>query len=522
MENIIFFNYLNAKCKFRMVHTAVAIFCLVISLSRTVLAENKYEATWESLTDRKPAPWLLDAKFGIYAHWGLYSVPAYRSEWYGKRMYDKNNSVYKHHVKTYGDPSKFGNKDFVPMFKAEKFDPNKWADLIAASGAKFAGIAVVHHDGFLLWDSKVNRWNAGNMGPKRDLYGELVRSLRRKPGMKVIATFHHIRTFNWYLPNDSQARDEARKAGWDIFDPNYADLYWNQYTGQYEDFISEWKAEVKEVIDKYQPDVLWFDGGRFQEADSEHHVLELLSYYLNCAEQWHSKVEVLNKLPTSRKFNFPRDFGVLTFENGRDRPAVVDRPWIDDLPISTDSWGYVQGQIYRPVKEILHGLIDRVSRGGGLLLSLCPKADGTINAEQQQILLSMGQWLKQNGQAIYGTRAWKVYAEGPVDKLQYERRGHSRWTFKNCSAEDIRFTCRENTLYAITLGRPNGNKLTIKTLGTGTRLSSEGIDGISLLGSNEKIRWSRTTKALVIELPTKLPNDVALAFAIRVKGVLEK
>jgi len=516
------FERLNAKFEFRMIRTAAAIFCLVIVLSCSALAENKYEPTWQSLTGREPARWLLDAKFGIYAHWGLYSVPAYRSEWYGKRMYDKNDSVYKHHVKTYGAPSKFGNKDFVPLFKAERFDAEEWADLIAASGAKFAGIAVVHHDGFLLWQSKVNRWNAGNMGPRRDLYGELVRALRRKRAMKVIATFHHIRTFNWYLPDNSQARDEAQKAGWDLFDPNYADLYWNQYTGKYEDFISEWKAKVKEVIDKYQPDVLWFDGGKFQDADSQHHVLELLSYYLNRAEQWGRQVEVLNKLPTSGKFNFPRDFGVLTFEGGRDRPAVVDKAWIDDLAISNDSWGYIEGQTYKSVNQIIHGLIDRVSRGGGLLLSLCPKADGTINAEQQHLLLSMGQWLKQNGQAIYGTRPWKVHAEGPIDKLQYERRGHSRWSFRNCNAEDIRFTCKENTLYAITLGCPDGNKLTIKTLSTGTRLSSEGIDGVSLLGSNEKIRWSRNTEALVIELPTKPPNDIALAFAIRVKGALEK
>ncbi|TFG46468.1 MAG: hypothetical protein E4H40_07335, partial [Candidatus Brocadiia bacterium] len=304
--------------------------------------------------------------------------------------------------------------------------------------------------------------------------------------------------------------------------PNYADLYWNRYTGKFEDFIAEWKAKVKEVIDNYQPDILWFDGGKFQDAVSQHHVLELLSYYLNSADKWGSAVEVLNKLPTSRKFNFPRDFGVLTFEEGRDRPVVLEKPWIDDQPISNDSWCYIEGQTYKSANEIIHGFIDRVSRGGGLLLSLCPRADGTINEEQKRLLLSMGQWLSQNGQAIYGTRPWKVHAEGSVDKLQYEKAGHSRLSFKNCNAEDIRFTCRENTLYAITLGCPNGNKLTIKTLGTGTRLSSEGIAGVSLLGSNERIGWSCKTEGLVIELPAKLPNDIALVFAIRVKGVLEK
>jgi len=522
MENIMSFYCLKRKSEFGTIHTVAAFVCLAILLSSSGLAENKYEPTWESVTGRNPPAWLLDAKFGIYAHWGLYSVPAYRTEWYAKKMYDKTDLVYKHHVKTYGDPSKFGNKDFVPMFKAEKFDPDQWADLIVASGAKYAGIAVVHHDGFLLWDSKINRWNAGNMGPKRDLYGELVQSLRRKRGMKVIATFHHIRTFDWYLPDDKAARDQAQKAGWDLFDPNYADLYWNQYTGKYQDFIAEWKAKVKEVIDNYKPDVLWFDGGKFQDADSQHHVLELLAYYLNNAEQWGKHVEILNKLPVSKKFNFPPDFGVLTFEEGRDRPAVVERPWIDDQKISNDSWGYIQDQTYKPATEIIHGLIDRVSRGGGLLLSLCPKADGTINPQQKHILLSMGKWLRQNGQAIYGTRPWKIHAEGPIDKLQYERRGHSRWRFKNCAAEDIRFTCKENTLYAITLGLPDAKKLIIKTLATGSRLSSEGIESVSLLGSNEKIRFSRNAQALTIELPKILPNNIALAFAINIKGKLEK
>jgi len=223
----------------------------------------------------------------------------------------------------------------------------------------------------------------------------------------------------------------------------------------------------------------------------------------------------------SKSFNFPSDFGVLTFEEGRDRSAVVARPWIDDQPISNDSWCYIQGQTYKPASEIIHGLIDRVSRGGGLLLSLCPKADGSIGAEQQQILRDMGQWLKQNGQAIYGTRCWKVHSEGSIEKLQYERRGHSRWRFKNCSAEDVRFTCKGNTLYAITLGCPDGNKVTIRTLGTDTRLSSEGIESVSLLGSNKILRWSRDKDGLVIELPVKLPNDIALAFEIQVKGNLK-
>ena len=231
--------------------------------------------------------------FVIYAHWGVYSVPAYGNEWYARRMYDKQDrlGVCDYHRNKYGDQSTFGHKEFIPMFKVENYDPDEWADLIEKSGAKYAGIAVVHDDGFGLWDSDVSRWNAGRMGPKRDLCGDLVKALRRKQGMKVIATFHHIRTFDWFLPGSPEAVQEGRKAGWDLFDPEYADFYWNRYTG------------------------------KFQEDDSQDIVLSVLSYYLNKSEQWGKQVDVLNKLPTSMRFNFPRQFGVLTFEEGRDRPA---------------------------------------------------------------------------------------------------------------------------------------------------------------------------------------------------------
>ena len=485
-----------------------------------------YDASWESLVSHDVPEWLLDAKFGIYAHWGVYSVPAFGNEWYARRMYDKKDKmkVYDFHRKKYGDPSTFGYKDLIPLFTAEKYDPDAWADLIAKSGAKYAGIAVVHHDGFGLWDSDVSQWNAGKMGPNRDLYGDLVQSLRTKEGMKIIATFHHIRTFDWFLPGDPQAVEEGRKAGWDLFDPKYANFYWNRFTGKYEDFITQWRAKVREVTDKYQPDVVWFDGGTFQDAKSQKMVLSILSYYYNQGETWGKPVEVLNKLPTSMKFNFPRGFGVLTYEEGRDREAKVDRPWIDDMKISTFSWGYIEGQTYKRVDEILDGLIDRVSRGGGLLLSLCPLADGTLNKPQKDILLAMGGWLKTNGEAIYGTRPWKIHAEGSEDHIRVKQGKHPKWVFGTCGAGDIRFTRSKDgkTLYAIALGWPKGGTLTIRTLGTGTKVSSGGIAGVSLLGCDQELTWTRGADGLIVNLPAKKPHDYAYAFRIDVKGELEK
>lgn len=487
-------------------------------------SQKKYESSWESLTNRELSEWVIDAKFGIYAHWGIYSVPAFGNEWYAKRMYDKDNEAYKHHVETYGDPSRFGYKDFIPMFKAENFDPAEWADLIAASGAKYAGIAVVHHDGFLLWDSKVNPWNVGNMGPKRDLYGDLVTELRKKKDMKIIATEHHIRTFDWYLPQSKESQEEGIKAKWDIFNKKYSQFYWNHYTGNFDDFIQEWKSEIMEVIDKYQPDLLWFDGGNFQDEKSQKPVLDLLSYYMNRGEEWGKKVEVLNKLPTNMKFNFPIEYGLLTFEEGRDRPEHVYKPWIDDQKISTNSWGYIKGQTYKTPNEIVDGFIDRVARGGGLLLSLCPLPDGTLNQPQKDILIRMGKWLDKNGEAIFATRPWKIQAEGDESVLRSDG-NHGGWKFINCDASQIRFTMAKDKseIYAIALDYPEGGKLKVVTLNAMTKVGDQGIDKIIYLGSGEIVRWTRDNVALYIELPEGADkDDLAYAFRIIPRGKLSE
>jgi len=511
-------------------YRAAFIAALVLTAAAWVRADGPFQPAWESLAKHEAPEWLLDAKFGIYAHWGVYSVPAYQTEWYGKRMYDKGegkgkggqNSVYRHHVQTYGDPSKFGYKDFVPMFKAEKYDPEEWAKLIESCGAKYAGFAVVHHDGFLLWDSKINRWNAGNMGPKRDLYGDFVSALR-KHGLKTIATEHHLRTFNWYLPGSDgfgvlKDLDKTAKivkdAGYDLADPKFADLYWNEVAGRrYPDFMAEWQAEVREVIDKYQPDLLWFDGGDFRGKDSEKVVLDLLAHYQNSGRAWGKPVEVLNKLAGNGQWNFPENYAVLTFEEGRDRPAKFDRPWIDDMRIGDKAWCYVEGQQYKPAGEIIAGLVDRVARGGGLLLNLSPKADGTFPDAEKAVLQEIGQWLKVNREAIYGTRPWTVQSEGNEKKL-IEANGR-KWTFRRCDASDIRFTRPkdDSCVYVFCLGVPKQD-VRVLSLGRNAGHARKPIANVSLLGSGAKVQWTQEADALVIKPPASVPTPQAVTFKI--------
>ncbi len=477
-------------------------------------APGAYKPDWGSLQRHRIPEWLMDAKFGIYAHWGVYSVPAFGNEWYAKRMYDPKDprSAYEHHRKTWGAQDKFGYKDFVSMFKAEKFDPAQWAGIIRQSGARYAGIAVVHHDGFALWHSKVNRWNAGEMGPRRDLYGDLVKALRGR-GLKIIATEHHMRTFNWHLPA-KPFLEEARRLKFDLFDPRYADFYWNEFTSAKPRFLEQWKAKLVEVIDNYRPDVLWFDGGDFLSDDVAGTVTNTLAHYYNQAGTWGSEVEVLNKFAGNKKFNFPREFGMLTYEAGRDRPAVVDRPWIDDLSIATNSWGYIKDLELRDAGETIRGFVDRVSRGGGLLLSLAPTASGEIPTGQQALLREMGDWLKVNGEAIYGTRPWRVHAEGSTEKLIFDRGQHTAWRFDKCSAEDIRFTRKGDVLYAIALGWPADGKLKIRSLGS----SAVQVASVSLLGAAPPLKWLGSADGLVVTLPARPPSKYAHALRLALKG----
>lgn len=507
-----------------MKRTSVCVFTVsliaVVCSAQGTIAARPVRATWESL-QHEPAEWLLDAKFGIYTHWGVYSVPAFETEWYAKRMYDEGSRVNKHHVQTYGDPKQFGYRKIVPLFKAEKWDPAEWARLMKATGARYAGMAVVHHDGFLLWDSAMNRWNAKNMGPKCDCYGEYVKALRAE-GLKTIATFHHIRTFNWYLPGvgglggaiKPQLAEQIKAKGWDLTDPAYGDLYWNELAGRkYEDFLAEWQAKVREVIDKYQPDVLWFDGGSFRQGDSEQIVLNLLAYYHNRAAGWGKSVEVLNKLPGIGQFNFPPEYGILTFEEGRDRLGRVERPWIDDMKISDRGWCYIEGQQYKSANEIIDGLADRVARGGGLLLNFSPKADGTVPDEQKASMLAVGRWLQANGEAIFATRPWKVVGEGDETKLRTRQ-----WKFDACGASDIRFTRSKDGrfLYAIVLGYPKAGRLSIRTLSEQTIIADGGINRITLLGRDEPLTWSRDGIALNVELPVGIDKDQP-AYALKIE-----
>lgn len=485
------------------------------------IADGPFEADWNSLEKYEIPQWYKDAKFGIFIHWGAYSVPAYGSEWYPRQMYinrdRRGDNFFQHHIDTYGPHKKFGYKDFIPQFKAEKFDAEAWAQLFKDTGARYVIPVAEHHDGFPMYDCAFTRWDASEMGPKRDVIQELSEAVRSE-GMKFGVSSH--RAFNWMF----YVRDES----FDNADPQYADLYgrpmpflfeenaWDyqhNFTPQDEQFKDDWLARSCELVDKYKPDVFWFDFGITpKHGDSTYlnntyaeHLQKFAAYYYNKTTAKDSDLGIINY-----KFNaFPESAAVLDKE--RSKMAEIRKPfWQTDTAVSSSSWGYTQNQRYKTPERLVNDLVDIVSKNGCLLLNVGPRADGTIPEEDQAILKAIGDWLKTNGEAIYETTYWKTFGEGPTSVST----GHvSESKDKPFTSEDLRFTTRDNILYVHGLKWPEDNQITIKTLAQGSDLYPEEINTIQLLGFDKELNWERNASGVTVSLP----KDKASKFAYVLK-----
>ena len=474
--------------------------------SRATEVQQPYPPKWD-LLKRHPIPqWYCDAKFGIYYHWGVYSVPAFGSEWYARNMYQKGSLENQHHLKTYGPLTTFGYKDFIPMFKAEKFNPDDWAELFERSGAKFAGPAAEHSDGFSMWDSKLTKWNAAQMGPKRDLVGDMEKAVRKR-GMKFVVTFHHQWLWAWYPTDDRDV---------DASNPQYSGLYGpvapqtafafppQKILMPGKEFCDLWEAKIKEVIDKYQPDLVYLDSRMF--IIDERHRQDFLAYYYNWALAHGREVAVTYKEEPEGDLH---GAGIVDIERGR-MAGTVAHPWQDDDTIDRKSWGYIENPSYKSTKRLIDELVDTVSKNGCLLLNIPPKADGAIPEPVKERLLHIGAWLRTNGEAIYGTRPWAVFGEGPTAvKAGY---GGEEQT-KDFVAQDIRFTTKDTTLYAICSGWP-GEKLVIKSLASGSSHFKHAITDIRLLGSDTKLKWLRDRNGLAVFFPAEKPCEHAYVLKI--------
>jgi len=485
--------------------------CAVKKTQKDSSPITQYEANWESLQNYEIPSWFQDAKFGIFIHWGPYSVPAYGSEWYGRNMYmdtatfnaqlkhqkDGPNEIYAYHKKTWGDPKDFGYKNFIPLFKGENFDAGQWIDLFKKSGAKYVVPVAEHHDGFAMYNSQFTRWNAAEMGPKKDILGELFAEGRRQ-GLKMGASSHFA--FNWSYFN--------KKSHFDTSDPAYADLYGTK--GPHldepisEEFKTLWWNRTTDIIDNYQPDILWFDFFWDKEEFKSYHP-RLAAHYYNKALEWNKEVVLQDK--NFHYEAFPEGTFVHDLERGK-MSDIRKLPWQTDTSVGKNSWGYVTNWISKDANKLVDDLVDITSKNGCMLLNVGPKSDGTIPEEQQKILLEIGEWLAINGEAMYGSRYWETYGEGPTkveEGYMSERKKNLPFT-----AEDIRFTTKGDALYAILMDWPENHEILISSL----RQDKVKVRNVELLGSNSKLIWKSTDQGLEVKLPSEKPCEHAFTLKI--------
>ncbi|HZR51973.1 MAG TPA: alpha-L-fucosidase [Streptosporangiaceae bacterium] len=454
---------------------------------------QSYQPTWASVDQHPPAPqWFQDAKFGIYYHWGVFSVPAFSNEWYPRNMYNPGSIENQHHIATYGDPSvwpyhffmlgandKAGNfTKFAPKLVSNggNWDPNAWATLFKNAGAKFAGPVAEHHDGYSMWNSQVNEWNSVKTGPGLDLLSIHAQAIRAQ-GLKFMCSLHtayHFNGYYQYVPAQSTATLQK--------------LYGQLGTAA-ENAL--WYNKLAEVIKGYQPDMIYhdFDLNLVEES----YRLQFLADYYNAAVSWNKDVL------TTYKDGFDNLGEVFDYERGG--PGSIVTPyWETDDSVSPSTWCYVQGIGYFTTQQLLHSFIDRVSKGGTMLLNIAPLADGTIPSAQQAILQGFGAWLGPFGEAIYATRAWTVYGEGPT-----QMGGGAFTGDKAGTPQDIRFTRSQDStvLYCTALGW-QGSTMTVQTL------NSNQINVSSLVSA----QLLDNTAGTYINLPKPSQDAAGLHFAM--------
>ncbi len=442
-----------------------------------IIAGGPYTDTWDSLCEHPMPSWYVRGKFGIFIHWGVYSVPAFGDEWYPRKMYLAGSQENLYHMKTYGTLDQFGYKDFIPMFKAEKFNPKEWVDLFCDAGAKFVVPVAEHHDGFQMYDSELSHWNSKEMGPQRDVLGELKKEVE-EAGLTLGASSHRAEHYWFFNGGRNIPESDVNDLAYDsLYGPaagitrDFHNIYDNPPT---EEHMTDWLLRTCEIVDKYRPKLIYFDWW-IQQYSWKPYLRKFAAYYYNRAVQWGIDVAIDSKFDA-----YVHGSAVKDLERGQLDHITPDL-WQNDTSVARNSWCYTVGNDYKKSSDIVLDLVDVVSKNGALLLNIGPKSDGTIPEEDTRILKEVGEWLRVNGEAIYDTTYWKVFGEGPTVVPE----GHFTDTYeKNFTSEDIRFTSKGNHLYAIVLKWPEDGLIRIKSLGRFSELLKSSIRDVQLLGTD--------------------------------------
>ena len=477
------------------------------------VADGPFKPDMDSLKQYQCPEWFRDAKFGIWAHWGPQAVPM-DGDWYARGIYEEGNRHYKYHLENYGHPSVFGYKDIIPLWKAEKWDPERLMQLYKKAGAKYFVSMGSHHDNFFLWNSKLHEWNAANMGPKRDVVGDWQKAAQ-KYGLKFGVSEHLGASFTWFQ-SSHRADKTGPKAGvpYDGADPKYQDLYHfpaepgdTKWYSNNPKWHQQWYNEIKELVDNYHPDLLYTDGGvPFGNEVGRSMIAHL---YNSNAALHGGKTEAIYTCKQKSEGRWIEDLerGIM--------PKIDPYPWQTDTSIG--DWFYNRNWKFRPVSWVIDMLVDNVSKNGNLLLNVVQRPDGSLDPEVEQMLEQLAAWTAVHGEAIFGSRPWEIYGEGAVKA----KGGHFKEDF-TYSARDIRFTTQRGvsdgakrpTLYAIALGWPEDGQITVRSLAKPAGQNINNITNVSLLGYEGKIEWTQTADALVVKLPAQKVSEFTVGLKI--------
>lgn len=469
-----------------------------------VISNGPYSDSWHSLSNYKVPEWYRAAKFGIFIHWGVYSVPAFANEWYSRHMYIKDTAEYNHHIEKYGKHTEFGYKDFIPMFKAEKFAPDEWAQLFKEAGAKYVIPVAEHHDGFQMYRSSISHWNAYEKGPCRDTLGELKASCNSL-GIEIGASSH--RAEHWFFMEGGKHFDS------DMNEPlQRGELYWPSMPSPEdfhdifsepapsEEYLQDWLVRACELVDRYRPKVVYFDWW-IQHNSFKPYLKKFAAYYYNRAYEWGSDAVI----------NYKHDgFMFGTAVPDVERGQFSERKpffWQTDTSVALNSWCYTENNTYRTAEDLVCDLVDIVSKNGCMLLNIGPKADGSIPDEDRNILLNIGRWLKINGEAIYGAKLWRKSAEGPTEIPEGQFTDGIK---KNFTPQDVRFTTANGYLYATVLKTSENGEYLIKALDIQPAHQRDNFSGIikniAVLGTDTQPQWERLPDGLHITTEYKNGN----------------
>jgi alpha-L-fucosidase len=501
--------------------------------------KGPYQATWESLSKREIPEWYRDVKFGIWAHWGPQCQPE-QGDWYAMNMYNPNHAHYKFHVQKYGHPSKFGFKDVCNEWKAEKWDPVALIDLYKKAGAKFFAQMINHHDGFDMFDSTYQPWNSVKVGPKKDIAGGWAKAAR-KAGLRFAVSGHGGRTYTWMgssrrsdtagplagVPYDGLiSKADGKGKWWDGLDPQ--DLY-AQYMpvpagggrggfggmGRAPDkaYAEKYYYRIVDAINKLDPDILYFDDSVVPLYPSTDVGLRIMAYLYNKSIERHGSMQAVM---TGKDLNEDQRKAVTRDLERAVTGAIEPQPWQTDTCIG--DWHYRRSIFdehkYKTSVQVVQMLIDIVSKNGNLMLSVPLPGSGMPDDDEIKVLHGIASWIPANGEAIYGTRPWKIYGEGPSTTTP-QRRGMGS-DVRAYTSEDFRFTRKGETVYAFLMGWPESGKATVKSLAQGSENLPREIAKVELLGAG-KLKFTRDASGLVVNLPEKKPNEYAYALKITPK-----